>query len=232
MSPKLNGEHLVLDHVMPICNSYFDVGANKGDWAAYVLDNVNTDSCKLFLYEPGLVAFNLSSTRFREAKNIVVNNTALSDSVGTINFYEQENAGELSSAIEKWAYGPKSKIEVETTTIDLELSRLQINYLDFVKIDTEGFDLKVLKGATNSIANNKIGFIQFEYNLSWFALGGTLLNAYELLEESGYKVFLIQPDGLYTYDVKTNGEFYAFSNFIAASPTNLPHLKDIIKGAA
>jgi len=232
MSPKLNGEHLVLDHITSICNSYFDIGANKGDWTAYILDNVKTNSCKLYLYEPGLVAFNFSLTRFKEFKNIVVNNIALSDTIGTINFYEQENAGELSSAIEKWAYGPTSKIEVETTTIDSELSRLQIDHLDFVKIDTEGFDLKVLKGAINSITNNKIGFIQFEYNLSWFSLGSTLLSAYEILEESGYKIFLIQPDGLYSYDVRKNGEFYAFSNFIATSPTNLPHIKNLIKGAA
>ncbi|HZX58628.1 MAG TPA: hypothetical protein VFE54_07875, partial [Mucilaginibacter sp.] len=83
MSPKLNGEHLVLDLITSFCNSYFDIGANKGDWTAYVLDNVKTNSCKLYLYEPGLVAFDFSLTRFKDFKNIVVNKIALSDTIGT-----------------------------------------------------------------------------------------------------------------------------------------------------
>jgi len=67
---------------------------------------------------------------------------------------------------------------------------------------------------------------------AWFELGSALLNAYEILEDNGYKVYLIQPDGLYDYDVRKYGEFYAFSNFIAVVPANLVHLKKIIKGAA
>ena len=84
----------------------------------------------------------------------------------------------------------------------------------------------------NSIVNNKIGFIQFEYNRVWSMLGSTLLNAYEILEENGYEVFLIKPNGLYKYNVRKYGEFYAFSNFIAVAPKNLVHVKKIIKGAA
>ncbi len=146
-NPKLKWEHLLLDHIIPVCNSYFDIGANKGDWTGYILSKSKSDNLEIYLYEPGNVAFNISSERFKESDNINVNNIALSDAIGTLDFYEQENAGELSSAIEKWAYGPVSKIEVKTTTIDSELSRLKIDYLDYAKIDTEGFDLKVLKGA-------------------------------------------------------------------------------------
>jgi len=232
MSPRLNGEYLLLDHIKPICNSYFDIGANKGNWTGYILNTEKNGLLELHLYEPGTVAFNISLNRFKGYSNIVVNNLALSDSIGTIDFYEQQDAGELSSAIEKWAYGPISKIEVETTTIDSELSRLQIDYLDYVKIDTEGFDLKVLKGAINSIMHNKIAFIQFEYNEAWSFTGATLMNAYEILEKNGYKIFLIKPKGLYHYDVKKYGEFYAFSNFIAISASKLDFVKNILRGRA
>ena len=134
MSPLFNGEHLLLDHIIPVCTSYFDIGANKGDWTDYILAKVKNDSCKLYLYEPGNVAFNISLNRFKEFTNIQVINIALSDSIGKLDFYEQDNAGELSSAIEKWVYGPFSAIEVETATIDFELSRLQIDHLDFAKL--------------------------------------------------------------------------------------------------
>ena len=228
MSPHINGEYLVINHIAPFCNSFFDVGANKGEWTAHILNNTSA----FYLYEPGTIAFNMCATRFKSHQNVSLNNFALSDNKGKIEFYEQDNAGEMSSALEKWANGPCKIIEVDTTTIDAELSRLKIDLLSFVKIDTEGFDLKVLKGATQAIINNKIGFIQFEYNQSWLLLGATLAEAYELLESNGYAIFLIKADGLYTYDLTIFDEFYAFSNFMAIAPQHMPHVQPIIKGAA
>lgn len=228
MSPHENGEYLVLDHIVPVCNQIFDVGANKGEWTAHILNNTNA----FYLYEPGTAAYNMCSARFKSYPNVSVNNFALSDNTGKIEFYEEDNAGEMSSAIEKWADGPCKTIEVDTTTIDAELSRLKIDALSYVKIDAEGFDLKVLKGATNAIINNTIGFIQFEYNQSWLLIGATLSEAYELLESNGYTLFLIRANGLYKYDLALFGEFYAFSNFIAIAPQHMPHVNAIIKGTA
>jgi hypothetical protein len=39
-----------------------------------------------------------------------------------------------------------------------------IEKIHFLKIDTEGFELEVLKGAANFIKENKIEVIQFEFN--------------------------------------------------------------------
>lgn len=232
MSPHVNGEYLLLNCIIQICDTYFDIGANKGEWTAYILDNKKNMNSHFYLYEPGLAAYDISVSRFKNFNNINVYEMAISDTTGKISFYEQVNAGELSSAIEKWADGPVISTEVNTVTIDSELTRLKIDYLDYAKIDTEGFDLKVLKGARNSIGNKRIGFIQFEYNRVWSMSGSTLLEAYEILEGSGYKIFLLKPDGLYTYDVRKYGEFYAFSNFLAVAPHNLTSLKSITKGAA
>ena len=230
MSPIVNGEHFILNHIVPVCTSFFDIGANKGEWSLHIL-KINPHTT-FQLYEPGIKAFNMCTNRFELQQNVCVNNFALSDSTGKIQFYEQDNAGEMSSAIQKWADGPCQTIEVDTATIDAELSRLNIEKLSYVKIDAEGFDLKVLKGAKQAIIGNKVGFIQFEYNHSWPLLGATLADAYELLEDNGYSIFLIKPGGLYIYDIKIYGEFYAFSNFIAISPENLPHVRPIIKGPA
>jgi len=232
MSPERNGEHLLLSHIIPVCSSYFDIGSNKGEWTSYILNNDKNVHTEFHLYEPGIVAYNISSDRFKNIPKVSVYKKAISDTSGSLKFYEQENAGELSSAVEKWAEGPVITHEVEATTIDSEIARLNINYLDYAKIDTEGFDLKALKGAISSIKNNRIGFIQFEYNRVWMMTGSTLLDAYQLLEEHGYNIFLLKPDGLYTYDVRKNGEFYAFSNFLAVSAQNLLHIKPILKGAA
>jgi FkbM family methyltransferase len=232
MSPQVNGEHLLLNHLIFSCNTYFDIGANKGEWTAYILENQKNIPPKLYLYEPGVAAYNISVERFKDVPNVEIFDKALSDSVGKLEFYEQANAGELSSAIKSWAYGIATSIEVETTTVDSEITRLNINYIDYAKIDTEGFDLKILKGATNAIKHKKIGFIQFEYNRVWQMSGSSLLEAYEILEDCEYKIYLLKPDGLYTYDVRKYGEFYAFSNFLAVAPRNFQLITAIVKGAA
>jgi FkbM family methyltransferase len=51
---------------------------------------------------------------------------------------------------------------VEVTTVDIEMTRLSLLFLNLLKIDTEGEDLKILEGASKSLAENRIGFILFE----------------------------------------------------------------------
>jgi FkbM family methyltransferase len=232
MSPHLNGEYLLLDHIMPVCNTYFDVGANKGNWTAYILKNTPQKHAKFYLYEPGKAAYEILSHRFNDTKNFYYFPFAISDRKGSIDFYEEENAGELSSAVIGWGSGDISTIQVPTTTVDEEMKRLGLSFLDFLKIDTEGFELKVIEGAMSAIHNNNIGFIQFEYNFSWAMIGASLRNVYKILEGSGYKIFLIQPKGLYEYDAHRYGEFYAFSNFIAVAPAKFHYTQSLIKGSA
>jgi FkbM family methyltransferase len=52
-------------------------------------------------------------------------------------------------------------IEVPCKTID----GLGLKYIDYLKIDTEGSEYKILNGCENSLKNKKISFIQFEYGL-------------------------------------------------------------------
>ncbi len=52
---------------------------------------------------------------------------------------------------------------VEATTLDAFLDRHGIARVAFLKVDTEGHDLNVLRGAARSLAEGRIGLIQFEF---------------------------------------------------------------------
>jgi hypothetical protein len=78
-----------------------------------------------------------------------------------------------------------------------------------------------LRGAEKYISSRNVGVIQFEYNSPWQLGGSTLRSAYELLEGSGYKVYLLKHKGLFEFGPGTFGEFYASSNFIAYSPSEV-----------
>jgi FkbM family methyltransferase len=70
--------------------------------------------------------------------------------------------------------------EVEMTTVDKYLELLPPVPV-FLKIDTEGHELAVLKGAKKSMAAKKVYGIQFEYGGTWINQG-TLKEAFDLLE--------------------------------------------------
>lgn len=53
---------------------------------------------------------------------------------------------------------------IKITTIDSFTKKNGIEYIDFLKIDVEGFDYKVLIGANDLIKNRRIKYIQFEFN--------------------------------------------------------------------
>jgi hypothetical protein len=56
------------------------------------------------------------------------------------------------------------QIEIRCTTIDRFCSDRGINQIDVLKIDAEGFDFDVLKGASSMLAEQAIKFIYFEFN--------------------------------------------------------------------
>ncbi len=227
MDPSKNGEHLLLQSILSYCTIYFDVGANKGEWTNFIVKNKKDNFYKCYLFEPGTAAFAYLIERFN-SDFIGIKNIAVSNSPGMIDFYEEENAGEMSSAIKGWANHHTKAIRVGCTTIDEEIIENEIPFLDFLKIDVEGFDLKVIEGALQSIRDQKIGFIQFEYNACWFNTGSSLSGAYQILTANNYKIYLINPKGLVKYDIHTYGEFYSFSNFLAVSDKSHRLIKNLI----
>ena len=57
--------------------------------------------------------------------------------------------------------------------------------MDFLKIDAEGYDYLALCGATTLLREQRIGFIQFEYNSPWTLAGCTLAKALSFMEAFG-----------------------------------------------
>lgn len=46
-----------------------------------------------------------------------------------------------------------------------------------MKVDAEGFDLKVLKDAVRTLGQKQVGMVQFQYNAPWAEAGSTLADA-------------------------------------------------------
>ena len=101
------------------------------------------------------------------------------------------------------------------TTIDHEVSSRGIEFIDFLKIDAEGFDLKVLMGAKETLGGGHIGVVQIEYNSPWAQTSSTLAEAMRILRGYGYDVFLLKRNGLYKIRYELYGEYFGYSNYVA-----------------
>ncbi|HTV73579.1 MAG TPA: FkbM family methyltransferase [Candidatus Acidoferrales bacterium] len=115
-------------------------------------------------------------------------------------------------------------------TLDAALTALGWDEVDLLKIDAEGYDLQVMRGAESLIKSRRIGVIQFEYNRAWQLVGDTLRGAYLLLEEAGYKIFVLKRDGLFTLDYKLYEEYFEYTNFVAVAPGRMSQFKERVRG--
>ena len=115
---------------------------------------------------------------------MTVNSLALSDAEGTGTFYSNEDGAGTNSLSS--ISGPKKEV-VTLTTIDRVLQKLEIETVSILKIDTEGFDFLVLKGAERSLREGRIEVVQFEYNWRWLLNHACLRDiVFELISDKPY----------------------------------------------
>ncbi len=224
-----SGELWLAKILAPKCFTFIDVGANVGNWTNLFMESISENSRGL-LFETSDYAIEKLKQRFKEVNGIEIIQAAVLDSPGNMFFYEEPIAGETSSLVANFSEADAVKKLVRVTTLDAEVEKHQLEHIDFLKIDTEGYNLHVLLGASKLLAHNKINVIQFEYNNPWALTGSTLPAAFQLLESFGYKVLLLKNTSLFELNYKRYGEYFDSSKFIAVSPHSLKVLEAFIKG--
>jgi len=230
IDPDENGEYLLMAQIASTAQVFIDVGANVGNWSAKFLSLMG-DGGKGILVEPNPKAVEaLSQLKAEYGERLTVVEAAASDQPGRSVFFMEGEAGETSSFLEDFSNTESRAQEVEIVTIDALMRDHGIEYCEFLKIDAEGFDLKVMIGAGEYIRKNAFGVIQFEYNFPWSIAGSTLCEAIRILEAAGYSVFLIKKDGIYKFNYKKYGEFFQYANFAAVSKDWASRLEVLQRG--
>lgn len=121
-----------------------DAGANIGCYSYGFLKQVSKDG-KVYCFEPSNESYECLSHNLSNYPNVILSNKALSDKVEYCNIIRESNNVGMN-----FCDFVKSG-EIQTTTIDsLELERL-----NFIKIDVEGCELKVLQGGLKTILKHK-----------------------------------------------------------------------------
>jgi hypothetical protein len=86
-------------------------------------------------------------------------------------------------------------VEVETITLDEIAEEYAEADINFVKVDIEGAEMALLRGARGLFERRRIGVMQLEYNATWLAFGARLGDLFAFAEGNGYEVMIATPLG-------------------------------------
>lgn len=213
-----NGEVLIMKKIINADMRVFDVGANVGEWTTRVLQISPTAQC--YIFEPIPDIFNVLQGNFSSG-NCNFFNIAFFHMQGIQEFKYYVGRSVLSGLFERpcvTAHEVPKTIHVVTDTLDNFCNNHAIDYIDFLKIDTEGAEVVILHGAARLLQNHHIQYIQFEYGGTYRDAQTTLQEAYCLLSLYNYDVYRIANDGLiHIAQWRDALENYQYSNYLAVA---------------
>ncbi len=189
-------EHIFYIQYMQPGMVAFDVGANIGEISLLFSRFVGLQG-EVHSFECSPNTFN----RLRETvaisnrKNIIQNCICLSDAIGTAELYifDDDHASWNTMANRPLhEYGiniqPISVEKVLTTTIDEYCESRNIQQIDLLKIDVEGAEYQVIKGASRMMHEHRIRCVVFEFGQTTFDMGNDPSELTQLIRSKGYKL--------------------------------------------
>lgn len=176
-------------------DTVLDIGAHKGGYL-YFMQKIVGQGGQIHAFEPqsALFSYLVKMKPIMQWDNVTINNIALSDSDATATLFIPANVTDQSSSpgatiFDQHTLAEVAKTEtVHTTTLDFYCEKHHIQP-HVLKIDVEGNELKVFKGAIQTLKKHKPKII-VEIEASHVGKSQVLATL-EFLKELGYEGKLI-----------------------------------------
>jgi FkbM family methyltransferase len=178
------------------CKIVFDVGV--GDFSVF-FDKVDLE---VHYFEPFSIAYNKLKEINISNINYQLNNFGLSNNNTSLPFYIEGSLFDRNLS--------KEILEICEVKKGLEYCiENNISKIDFLKIDVEGLETKVLQGFGDFLHNIK--YIQFKYGIGLRDAGSNLSEIFNLLLPYGFSKFYKQtPNGLIL--LNNSNDFWEWCN--------------------
>ena len=193
-----------------------DIGANVGEYTKAILEFF--PKAKIHLFEPHPYLIESLTKSFSTNPNLAIHELALGAHASKQSLYFNELGSVLSSLFQRKNLPDGLELDksvfVDVSTIDIECKRLKLEP-GFIKIDTEGNELEVLKGAIETILKFE-PVVQFEFGGTAIDSRTFFIDYWSFFSEIGYSLFRITPYGskrINSYSERD--EYFSHMNFIA-----------------
>ena len=156
-------------------NVIIDVGANRGQSIENFL-KIYTNY-EIHCFEPLNNLYKELKKKYSHDKNIYLNNHALGEENKESKFFRYHN--DVNSSFNRPAYGSnweekkkiflnkekliEEELKVKVLKLDEYFKINNLKFIDLLKIDTQGYEDKVLSGSSEILKSNKINLIQLEF---------------------------------------------------------------------
>lgn len=212
---------LFVDRHSPI---FFDIGANQGAYSLQLANVFPTSSIHAFEPHPRnyriLAGLNLP--------HFYTHEMALGEIVGIAQLFDHQdrdgstNASLFQEVISEIHHSTPVVHQVGVDTLDNISSSLCIDHIDFMKLDTEGNELAILRGGQSLLEQRRIDVLQFEFNEMNVVSHCFFYDFRKLLK--GYTLFRLLPSGfLPVPETPLLSELFGYQNIVAISQ-NVVHL--------
>ena len=167
----------------------FDVGGNIGQ-AIDRFKKLVPDSV-IYSFEPTLECMPMLEEKKEIYSSVKVFNLALGAGEAELDFY-LNSSNVMNSFLDtnspRWGDNQGKRI-VKTEALDSFCQKNSVEHINLLKIDTQGFELEVLKGSSQMFSNNRVAMVYMEVIFSdMYSNLPTLDEIYKYMAQSGFKL--------------------------------------------
>jgi len=182
------------------CPVILDAGAHCGEWSLLLNRSLERRGLagRFYLIEPSPTC--LCQLNALPQKNLSVHGTALGRTTGKVLLYEPTPGSLLSSLHTRkdsfLEQGVHVVSEVPVVSLVDFLQEQNLETVDFLKMDLEGAELEVLRGAVDILQEGKVRALAFEFGSANVAFRNYFRDFWDLLTPMGFKISRIRPGGV------------------------------------
>ncbi len=208
-----NGEERMQHELLRACTKLgqapviFDVGANVGNWTLRLLDECTELKPNwhpnVHCFEPVPATFETLQSRVSAhalSRDVYLVPLAFSAEQGTAEMFIAGETAGTNSLHDDAMRVIDHRIQVDLTTVSEYCRKKSIKSIHYLKCDTEGHDIEVLRGASAMFRDEKIMAFQFEYNYKWVTSRHYLLDVFEFAASIPYIIGKITPEGVELFE--------------------------------
>ena len=167
----------------------FDIGANIGFYSLLLSNQVGSEG-KVYSFEPDPLNYKRLRNSISSNFNTMCFNKAVGENKGSISLFKSKFLN-----VDHRTYKPDTyneEIRVDLISLDDFCFEHEIEKIDFIKIDIQGYEMSAIKGAKIQLERNKRVKILSEfwpYGLK--KAGSSALEYFNYLDQLGFDVFKI-----------------------------------------
>jgi FkbM family methyltransferase len=194
-----------------------DVGANIGAWTREALKAL--PAATVHAFEPSSTAFARLAEAFSSEPRVSVHQLALSAADGDAVLYANEPGSGAASLtrrrLDHIGLDFSHEETVATRTLESWAGEAGLDAIDVLKMDVEGHELDVLRGAGGLLADTRV--VQFEFGGSNVDTRTYFQDFWYFLTEAGFRIHRLGPDGLSPIDrYSEHDEVFVTTNYLVS----------------